>query len=359
MAKSQVSIKGDVACRVDTGFAQWLAEADCSLAVTTYQAGKLLMIGWDGQRPSLNARNFQRVMGIDTQGDSLVLASDSEIRCFQNAAALATDFIPDQPGRYDALYLERAIYHTGDLFVHDLAYTRHGLAFVNTRFSCIATVSHEYHFIPLWQPPFIEQIQPGDQCHLNGLAVADGELKAVTALGHSSESGGWRANKADGGIVIDVPSNEIILTGLAMPHSPRVHQDSLWLLNSGKGELLHLPFGATRAETVCQLSTYLRGLAFHRGMAVVGLCKIREKKVFGGLPIENNNPELMCGIAVVDINHGVCKGIFEFTSGVEEIYDIRVLPSVRKASIYAREHPLTEGAFTAPEFSYWIRAENG
>jgi uncharacterized protein (TIGR03032 family) len=161
---TQPSVKGDVACRVDTAFSTWLAEADCTLAITTYQAGKLLFIGWDGRQPTLNALTFQRVMGIDNREGSLVLASDSEIRFFQDASLLAPDLIHEQPGRYDALYLERTIFHSGDLFIHDLAFTSDGLAFVKTRFSCIATVSHEFNFVPLWQPPFIDQLLPGDLC---------------------------------------------------------------------------------------------------------------------------------------------------------------------------------------------------
>lgn len=351
------SMKGDVSCRIDTSFSHWLAEADCSLAITTYQAGKLLFIGWDGKQPTLNARNFQRVMGIDSREGSLALAGDSEIRLFQNASILAEDFIPEQPGRYDALYLERTIFHTGDLFIHDLAFTNSGLAFVNTRFSCIAAISHDYHFTPVWQPPFIERIVPGDLCHLNGLGVLDGELKTATALGNTTTEGGWRENKANGGIVIDIPSNEIIVSGLSMPHSPRWYRDQLWLLNSGKGELLRVSEMGAKPEIVCQLPAYLRGLAFHGDMAIVGLCKIREKKVFGGLPIDDKHAELICGIALVDLNRGVCCGTFEFTAGVEEIYDIRVLSGIHKASIYPREHPMTEGAFTAPDFAYWIRPE--
>lgn len=351
------AVKDDVGCRVDAAFSHWLADANCSLAITTYQAGKLLFIGWDGKQPTLNARNFQRVMGIDTHDDSLVLASDTEIRFFQNTSLLADGFIPEQPGRYDALYLERTIFHTGNLFIHDLAFTHAGLAFVNTRFSCIAAVSHEYSFVPIWQPPFIDQIVPGDLCHLNGLGVLNGELKTATALGISTTEGGWRDNKACGGIVVDIPSNEIVLTGLSMPHSPRWYRDQLWLLNSGEGELLRLSKTDAKPEVVCRLPAYLRGLAFHGDMAIVGLCKIREKKVFGGLPIDDKHAELICGIALIDLNRGVCSGIFEFTAGVEEIYDIRVLPGISKASIYPREHPITEGAFTAPDFAYWIRSE--
>ncbi|MEQ1531635.1 MAG: TIGR03032 family protein, partial [Methylococcales bacterium] len=332
------AVKGDVGCRVDSAFSEWLAQADCSLAITTYQAGKLLFIGWDGKQPTLNARSFQRVMGIDSRGDALVLASDSEIRFFQNTSILADDFIPDQPGRYDALYLERSIFHTGDLFIHDLAFTDTGLAFVNTRFSCIAGVSHEYHFTPVWQPPFIKQLVPGDLCHLNGMAVLDGALKTATALAVSTTPGGWREYKSSGGIVMDIPGNDIIMTGLTMPHSPRWHRDQLWLLNSGKGELIKVSKHDAKPEVVCQLPAYLRGLAFHGDTAIVGLCKIRETNVFGGMPIAEKFPELLCGVALIDLNRGVCNGIFEFTAGVEEIYDIRVLPGIRKASIYMREH---------------------
>jgi uncharacterized protein (TIGR03032 family) len=351
------SVKGDVGCRVDSQFSAWLAASNCTLAITTYQAGKLLFIGWNGKQPTLNARSFERVMGIDTKDDLLVLASDTEIRFFQNSSTLAIDFLPEQPNHYDALFLERTIFHTGDLFIHDLAFTEDNLCFVNTRFSCIATVSNQYSFIPIWQPPFIKQLEPGDLCHLNGLAVQNDKLKSATAFGISSSPGGWRENKASGGIVIDIPTNEIIATDLSMPHSPRWYQGELWVLNSGKGQLLRLSKSAEPPELICQLPAYLRGLAFHGDTAIVGLCKIREKKIFGGLPIEGQGNELICGIALVNIKRGICEGIFEFTAGVEEIYDIRVLPDIHKASIYEREHPMTEGAFTAPDFSYWIRPE--
>lgn len=358
MAKQSNSTKGDVACRVDQAFTRWLAEANCSLAVTTYQAGKLLLIGWDGQRPTLNARHFPRAMGIDCHEGSLALATDSEVRLFRQASLLTEDLLPDQPGRYDALYLEQAIFHTGDVFSHDLAFTDQGLMFVNTRFSCIATVSADYHFEPVWKPSFIDTIVPGDLCHLNGLAVHHGRLQTVTALGRSDTPGGWREQKAGGGIVIDTASSEIVLSGLAMPHSPRWYRDELWVLNSGQGDLLRVSQDSGQADVVCHLPTYLRGLAFHGDTAIVGLCKIREKKVFGGLPIEREAEQLLCGIALVDLTRGNCLGTFEFTAGVEEIYDIRVLPGIGRATIYDREHPLTEGAFTAPEFSYWIRAEH-
>lgn len=357
MKQSQASHRGDVACRIDDGFVQWLSGANCSLAVTTYQAGKLLFLGWNG-KPTLNARHFSRAMGMACRGEALALATDSEIHLFHQAPLLSEDLYPDTPNRYDTLYLERSTYHTGDVFCHDLAYTDKGLVFVNTRFSCISTLSNSFSFEPIWHPHFIQSVTPGDLCHLNGLAVRDGALYAATALGVSSTAEGWRNNKNSGGVVIDIDSNEIVLNGLAMPHSPRWHGDNLWVLNSGKGDLLRLSQKDGKVDHVCHLSSYLRGLAFHGETAIIGLCKIREKKVFGGLPIENEVDQLMCGIALIDLNSGCKIGTFEFTAGVEEIYDIHVLPGVSNATIYTSEHSIISGAFTAPEFSYWIRADD-
>ena len=73
---------------------------------------------------------------------------------------------------------------------------------------------------------------------LNGLAMMDDRPKYVSALGETDTRGGWRANKAKGGCLIDVPSGGIVVRGLSMPHSPRLHEGGLWLLESGTGRLL-------------------------------------------------------------------------------------------------------------------------
>ena len=261
-----------VQCTATSGFLQWIAEHPLSLLVSTYQAGKLLAIGWTGQQVSLNARNFDHAMGFDIRGDRLALATATQIQSFANAPLLAADFTPKTPGRYDALYLQRASHFTGPLFVHDLAFADdEDLWFVNTRFSCLATTSPQYSFIPRWQPPFIDALAPEDRCHLNGLAMRDGQPRTVTALGVSNQPRGWRANKAHGGVVLDVPSGEVVCSGLAMPHSPRWHEDRLWVLNSGAGELLRLDAGGA-SEVVCALPGYLRGLTFVGDFAIVGLC---------------------------------------------------------------------------------------
>jgi uncharacterized protein (TIGR03032 family) len=133
-----------------------------------------------------------------------------------------------------------AICTTGDLNVHDVvvAATPEGqeqLVFVNTLFSCLATLSDRHSFKLLWKPPFISKLAPEDRCHLNGLAVVAGQPRYVTSFSRTDTREGWRDNRLESGCVTDVLSGEVVATGLTMPHSPRFYQGKLWLLNSGTG----------------------------------------------------------------------------------------------------------------------------
>ncbi len=139
---------------------------------------------------------------------------------------------------FDACYVPRTTHLTGDLDAHDVGIDRAGRPiFVNTRFNCLATISPRHSFDMVWKPPFITGIQDGDKCHLNGLAMRDGEPAFVTAVSRSDVIDGWRDRRTGGGVVIDVVTDEIVCGGLSMPHSPRLHSGELWLLNAGTGEL--------------------------------------------------------------------------------------------------------------------------
>ena len=347
-----------IECRNTEPFANWLAQLNGSLAVTTYQAGKVALLGWRGQQLSLLMRQFTKPMGLAVGPGKLALATRHEITLFADAALLAKDLLIDQPGRYDALYLPRATYHTGDVNVHDVAFGSDGLWFVNSRFSCLSALSKDFSFVPRWKPSFVSEVVPEDRCHLNGLAMVDGKPKYVTALGECDNVGGWREKKATGGIMIDVETGNVVLRGLSMPHSPRWHNGHVWLLNSGAGELLAFDPKAGSAGVVCTLPAYLRGLCLIGRYAVVGMCQIREKHIFGGLPIQQKFEKLLSGLAVIDLPTGNVVGMFEFTAGCTEIYDVQYLPGIRNANILNTADDSTRQAFTAPDFSYWLRPEN-
>jgi uncharacterized protein (TIGR03032 family) len=140
-----------------------------------------------------------------------------------------------------------------------------------------------------------------------------------------------------------------------MPHSPRWHAGRLWVLNSGAGQLLAMDPQSGAAEVVCELPGYLRGLTFVGSYAVIGLSKIRERHIFGNLPIQQRCANLRCGVAVVDTSTGALQGTFEFTAGCEELYDVQFLPGIYRPTILNLEKAAVREAFTCPDSSFWLR----
>src|SRR5688572_3287325 len=213
-------------------FSGWMASEGLSLAFTTYQTGKLFFIGRKPDNSlSVFERTFNRCMGLWGDGQTLWMSSLYQIWRFENA--LARGELYDD---YDRLYVPRVGYTTGDVDAHDIGVDADGRpVFVATHFSCLATVSDTHSLVPIWKPPFISRLAAEDRCHLNGLAMEDGKPKYVTAVAQTDVADGWREHRRDGGCVIDVQTNDIVLNGLSMPHSPRVHEGRLWLCDSGTG----------------------------------------------------------------------------------------------------------------------------
>jgi uncharacterized protein (TIGR03032 family) len=304
-----------------------LTQCGVSLLVTTYQAGKLVIVAArrDGQGLSLAFRNFNSPMGVAVrpQGDLAALATETQVWHLRNVPALARRL--DPPGQYDACYLPRRADYTGPIDAHELAWAGGELWVVNTLFSCLCTLDGVHNFVPRWRPPFISALAAEDRCHLNGLTLADDRPRYVSALGETDVPQGWRPGKANGGCLIDVASGETVLRGLSMPHSPRARGDEVWLLESGRGRLERTVPANAAIEPVVDLPGYARGLAFAGPYAFVGLSKIRESATFGNLPIAERNTPLSCGVSVVELASSREVARLEFHSGVEEIFDVQTL----------------------------------
>ena len=236
----------------------------------------------------------------------------------------------EPPGKHDACYLPRRIHVTRDIDIHELARDIDDeLWMINTRFCCLCTLDADHSFYPRWRPPFVSALAPEDRCHLNGIAMVDGRPKYVTALGETDTLAGWRANKARGGVLIDVDSNKVLLRGLSMPHSPRWYQGKLWLLESGEGSLAQVDLESRTWRTIAQLSGFTRGIDFFGPLAFIGLSQVRESAVFSGIPLVERAHERTCGIWVVNIETGQTVGFLRFESGVQEIFAVQVLRGVR------------------------------
>lgn len=332
-------------------FGSWLKNAQCSLVFTTYQIGKIFFVGLqpDG-RLSVYERTFARSMGLAAQDKTLWMASLNQLWRFENF--MESGHISNG---YDAVYVPLESRTTGDIDVHDIGIGQGGKpVFVATMFNCLATVSDTHSFQPVWKPDFIDRLIPEDRCHLNGLAMKDGKPKYVTAVAQSNMSEGWRTNRTDGGIVIDVETNEIIAQGLSMPHSPRLYNGVLYILNAGTGEFGSINVKKGTFEPIAFCPGFLRGLSFAGDHAIVGLSKPRDNKSFTGLPFNERliaeNVPPACGLRVIDLKTGAVAHSLNIDGMVQELYDVAVIPGVIRPMVLGFKteeirHNIKPGAF--------------
>jgi uncharacterized protein (TIGR03032 family) len=308
-----------------------------SVLVSTYQAGKLIVVRSDGGRANTHFRNFDTPMGLACERGRLAVGTRIGVWELRDQPAAAARL--DPPGRHDACFLPKTMHVTGQIAVHEIAWSGDDLWIVNTRFSCLSTLHRDYSFVPRWRPPFVSALAPEDRCHLNGLAMVDGSPRYVTALGTADTPGGWRADKARGGVLLEVPSGRVVAGGLSMPHSPRWHDGRLWFLESGEGSLAAADPQTGRVETVARLPGFTRGLDFAGPFAFVGLSQVRETALAAGLPLTERLPveERACGFWVVDTRTGQTVALLRFEAGVREVFAVQVLVGVRFPEVLNEE----------------------
>lgn len=320
----------EVRYRRSLSFVDVLRQIGATLLVSTYQAGKLgaISAGENGLRFSF--LNFDQAMGVAVGPQRLAVGAKGQIWFFDANPQIAPTLAP--AGLFDMCYLARSAHVTGGIHCHEMAWGAGGeLWVVNTLFSSLATLHEDFSFVPRWRPPFITDLAGEDRCHLNGLAMDRGQPKFVTVMAESNAPAGWRPDKSTSGCILDVATGAAVSRGLAMPHSPRWYNGRLFVLNSGYGSLEAVEVSTGRRDTVATMPGYTRGLAFSGPLAFVGLSRIRESAVFGGVPIAKHRHELKCGVGVVDLQTGQTIATLEFETGVEEIFDVQLIPNARCA----------------------------
>ncbi|MDD2791002.1 MAG: TIGR03032 family protein [Sulfurimonas sp.] len=302
-----------------------LKQMKSTIAMSTYQSGKIILMGQENDAFDIRYKEFPRPMGMYANAGKIWAGLGHGIYQFANFSGVAPKL---EGAAFDACYMPQNIHFTADIDIHEMEYCKDELYFINTKFSCLCIKDPNSSFKPIWKPPFITFLQPTDKCHLNGFCTRDGEPRYVTALGETDEPLGWRANKANGGILMDIKTNEILLRGLSMPHSPRWHQEKLWVLESGKGALSYFDFEKKELIEVASLPGFTRGIQMVGDFAFIGLSKVRESATFSGLPI-TKLPKRVSGVWVVNIKTGKIISFIEFTSGVDEVFAVSVLPHTK------------------------------
>lgn len=312
------------------GLADWLGMNAVSLAFTSYQTGQLFLVGLlPDKRISVHQRNFVRAMGLHGQTDRIYVAGIDQVWRLENM--LKRHERANQ--HFDRLYVPRNSQVTGDLDVHELAVDKTGrVVFVNTKYSCLATFSLSLNFKPLWKPKFISKLAAEDRCHLNGLAMVDGQPKYVTAVSRSDTLNGWRERRHVGGVIIDVQTDRIVTEDLSMPHSPRVVGGVLYALDSGRGHLVRVDQETGKREIITFCPGFLRGLSIWKNHAIVTVSLPRDG-TFKGLELDSNikarDGEPWCGCYVIDLRSGDILHWIRLEGFIKELFDVAVLPGVQ------------------------------
>jgi uncharacterized protein (TIGR03032 family) len=326
---------------------QIFADFGITLLVSTYQAGKLIVVRSTGEQLETYFRDIPKPMGIAVAAGQVAVGATNEIQFFSNVPVNVPKLEPK--GVHDACFMQRYSHITGDIDVHEMSFGVDGqIWFINTRFSALCTLHGSSSFMPVWRPSFITEYEPEDRCHLNGLGMMNGRPRYITALGESNKPAGWRENKASGGILIDLANNRTLVRGLSMPHSPRWYGNQLWICESGRGLLSKVDYVTGELTPFFEFPGFTRGVDFHGHFAFVGLSQIRETATFSGLPITERVEERNCGIWVIDIRDASLVGILRFTQGVEEIFAVQTLPGFRCPTFLAKHDKLALQTFFLP-----------
>jgi len=339
-----------------SNFPDLLTQLGISLVVSTYQAGHLILVRHDNGTLNTHFRMFNKPMGVAADPTRLAVGTAREVWYYRNVPRVSDKL--DPPNKHDACYIPRDIHVTGDIDIHEMAWGQDEAAgraehnqlwIVNTKFSCLCTLDHEHNFIPRWRPPFVSALYLEDRCHLNGLGMRAGRPKYVTMLGETDTPGGWRANKASGGLLMDVDDNQVLVRGLSMPHSPRWYNDRLWLLESGQGSLAWVDAEAGQVQTVAEMPGFTRGLDFYGPLAFIGLSQVRETATFSGIPLTERLEERICGVWVVNIQTGQIVAFLRFEGAVQEIFAVQVLPNTRFPELLEWGDKLVGHSYVLPD----------
>ena len=322
------------------GLAEFLSSNNISLGFTSYQTGRLYLVGsgTDGKL-ALHEAQYPQAMGVKGDSERIYLGTLTQVVRMENvlsAGQLANKV-------HDKVYVPRNMQTTGNIDIHELGIRKDGrLVYINTRYSCLCEPDIKHSFKPIWKPEFISKLAPEDRCHLNGLAMVDGEPKYVSAVCRSDVVDGWRDRRDDGGVIIDVDTNEIMAENLSMPHSPRWFDGKLWVLNSGSGELGWINPQDKRFNAVAFFPGFLRGLAFHGNYAVVTLSKPRYQR-FEGLALDERmkekDAEPWCGVQIMNLQSGDVAHWLRFDGAITELFDVCVLPGVKNPITLGPQSP--------------------
>jgi uncharacterized protein (TIGR03032 family) len=373
----------DFSSRSTDNFSKILKALNISLAVTSYQSARLILIQSNGSTINTRFKAFPRPMGIYADEERITLGTFNQVLEFKKSNELLRKIkneelddttrmskkvlekdeeqravlqkeremeLNDVKGS-DALYLQRASITTGMINIHDIAWGDEGLWVVNSTFSCLSTLTPQHSFVARWKPKFISELVPEDRCHLNGMAMQDGKPKYVTTFNMEDTRDSWSEGRIDYGTLIDIDTDEILIEGMIMPHSPKVHNGSIYVCESGLGNVWQYNIETKEKTELIKLQGFTRGVNFYGGLMFVGTSRIRSSDIKNPTPLTKMYEETFAGIWVINPNTGEEVAHIKFEGNIDQIYDIAIIPNSTCPELLQTSSSLTRHLFDFTELA--------
>lgn len=314
-------------------FTNWLIQNKCNIIISSFNTGHVLTISQKNNNPFIYYTCLPRTMGMFYKKNKLTLSSLGNLITYDNIGEINDC----NHGLFDINFKPSKSIYEPDVDIHDIVVTKQNTFYISSLFSCICTPSKEkYTFDVYWKPPWISKIINEDRCHLNGLCCIDEKPAFVTSVSKLDITRSWSdCSGKKMGIVYDIVNNKIVCDNLSFPHSPRWHQNKLWILESGTGYFGYIENGEFKKKVF--IPGFLRGLSFHNNYAIVTTSLDRHLENFKKFElfknIQNKNTNSKCGVWIIDIETFAISQSLIFKGDIKELYDIVIIPDCNKSRI--------------------------
>lgn len=223
----------------------------------------------------------------------------------------------------------RSRFLPGCLYLHDLAMIGGRLHANAVGENAIVRLDDDGRVTRAWWPRCIER-EGRPEFGRNFLqlnSIAAGETITDSCFSASaSRISRWRPGHLKfpvdrTGVIFSGKTREPIAGGLTRPHSARYYQRTIWVDNSGYGEVGRVIDGVF--EPLRKLPGWTRGLCFHGRIAFVGTSRVipRYRVYAPGLDVDSS----LCGLHAIDVESGQILGSLIWPWG-NQIFAIDWLP---------------------------------
>jgi uncharacterized protein (TIGR03032 family) len=324
-------------CSVRGKFWDALAEAGQTLIVTREYEHLVIALAISNGKPRISCLRLPHPNGVavDQTKGRLYIASTRNPNMIFEFAACSDSVRRDGAGKSSSDFLlpVQARYLPGCLYIHDIAVIK-GKLFANAvGMNAVVELPFDGGFKTVWWPRCIDgrngkRLFGKNYLQLNSIAPAEdinSSFFSASAAEPSARRPGHLNFPVDGrGVIFYGRTRQVVAEGLTRPHSARLIGPTLWVDNSGYGEVGRISDG--RFEAIARLPGWTRGLGACGNVAFVGTSRVipRFACYAPGIDIEKSQT----GIHALDLKSGRVLGsiiwprgnqIFgvEFTRGIK------------------------------------------